>query len=336
MSKIRKLISVVLTGVMLLSVAGCSVIQRTAESKGKTVLAKVGDEKITLDDVDQLLYYTYQQYKEYYGKDFKEQDDLKDKIKELRTQALDSLIAEKVLLAKEKDLKVKYTDKEINDEVKETVDYYKSYYETNDKYKEFIKSYGYTEKSFKKYWKTQTILSKIANSMVKDVKDPTDKEIETYYNENLENYVKQPGANVVHILFADSDEGKQEALAAKELVLQGKTLKEVSEMDQYKGKCTYEDLGYQVFDNNTTLVSDFVNGFKDLPEGQVSDPVETSYGWHLIMTSGVNKEAKQQTLDEVKKDISNTLLTKKKSEEYSTKLEKYKEELNVKIYDDRL
>lgn len=51
MSKIRKLISVVLTGVMLLSVAGCSVIQRTAESKGKTVLAKVGDEKITLDDV---------------------------------------------------------------------------------------------------------------------------------------------------------------------------------------------------------------------------------------------------------------------------------------------
>ena len=335
MNKIKKFISVVLTGVMLLSVAGCNVIQRTEESKGKTVLAKVGDEKITLDDVDQLLYYTFQSYKEYYGKDFKKQDDLKDKIKELRTQALDSLIAEKVLLAKEKDLKVKYTDKEINDEVKKTIDYYKSYYETNDKYKEFIKSYGYTEKSFKKYWKTQTILSKIADAMVKNVKKPTDKEIKAYYNKNLENYVKQPGANVVHLLFADSDEGHKEALAAKELILQGKTLKEVSEMNEYKDKCTYEDLGYQVFDNNTTLVSDFVNGFKNLPEGQVSDPVETSYGWHLIMTSGVNKEAKQQTLDEVKDDISSTLLYNKKSEEYSTKLEKYKEELKVKIYDDR-
>lgn len=335
MSKIKKLISVVLTGAMLLSVVGCNVIQRTAESKGKTVLAKVGDEKITLDDVDQLLYYTYQQYKEYYGKDFKEQDDLKDKIKELRTQALDNLIVEKVLLAKEKDLKVKYTDKEINDEVKETIDYYKSYYETNDKYKEFIKSYGYTEKSFKKYLKTQTILSKIADAMVKNVKDPTDDEIKTYYNENLENYVKQPGANVVHLLFDDPDEGKQEALAAKELVLQGKTLKEISEMSEYKDKCKYEDLGYQVFDNNTTLVSEFVDGFKSLPEGQVSDPVETSYGWHLIMTSGVNATEKQQTLDEVKDDISSTLLYKKKSEEYSTKLEKYKEDLNVKIYDDR-
>lgn len=336
MRKIKRLVSIALTSVMLFTLAGCDFVKRTEESKGKTVLAKVDGEKITRDDVDKLLAYTLNSYKSYYGDDYENNDEIKDQLKELREQALDSLVAEKVLMAKKDDLKVKYTDEEIEEEADESVSYYKQYYTDDDKFLEFIKSYGYkNEKEFKKYWEKQAKLSRIAEAMVKDVK-VTDKDIEEFYNKNIDSYTLNPGAYVTHVVFTDESTGEADAKAARELVLQGKTFEEIAEMDEYKDKCKYEDLGHQDFENNSSLVSEFVDGFKNLPEGQVSEPVKTSYGWHLILTSNINSESVTQSLDDVKDEVESTVLNEKKSEEYTKKLKKYKKEIGVKTYKDRI
>lgn len=334
MRNIKKILTAVIATTMLVSITGCSIMQRTEESKGKTVLAEVGDEKITKNDVDKLLYSTLQSYKSYYGKNFETNSKLKSTIKQQRTSALNSLVAEKVLMAKKSDLKVKYTNAEINKSVNSSISYYKQYYDTEKSYKQFVTSVGLTEKSFKAYWKKQAILAKIAEAMVKDVK-VTDKECQDYYNKNTSSYVKKPGANVVHVVFTDETTGKDDATAAKKLIDEGKTLKEVSELSQFKNKCKYEDLGYQEFEDNSKLVTEFVNGFKNLPAGQVSDPVQTSYGWHLILTSNVNSTQVQQTYDQVKDSVKETVLNNKKSAEYTEKLKKYKKEIGVKIYKDR-
>ena len=52
MGKVKKLVAAAMVSVMSLSVVGCNMIEQTAESKAKTVLAKVGDTNITLGDVD--------------------------------------------------------------------------------------------------------------------------------------------------------------------------------------------------------------------------------------------------------------------------------------------
>ena len=67
MGKVKKLIAAAMISVMSLSVVGCNMIEQTAESKAKTVLAKVGDTKITLGDVDSELKADIDNLKETHG-----------------------------------------------------------------------------------------------------------------------------------------------------------------------------------------------------------------------------------------------------------------------------
>ena len=66
---IKKYMSVALAGIIAVSVAGCNIVERTPESIGKTVLAKVDGDKITKDDLDKEMKAVLEQYKSYYGDD---------------------------------------------------------------------------------------------------------------------------------------------------------------------------------------------------------------------------------------------------------------------------
>ena len=336
MKRIKKYVSIAMASVMLMSLVGCDgIVQRTEESKGKTVLAKVEDVKITKDDLDQFLYYYNNSYKEQYGEDYEKNEEIKEQVKETKKSALETLVQQEILFAKEKELKVKYSDDEIKEMVDSQVKSIKEYY-TGDDYKNYIAQYGYkTEKEFEKYLTEQAKLRKIVEKLLKDVK-VSDKEVEEYYNTNIANYQVNPGAYVKHILFEDKTTGYNDAVAARALVLQGKTFEEIAAMDEYKDKCTTDDLGHQDFENNTSIAAEFVEGFKNLPEGQVSEPVQTSYGYHLILTSKINTEVTTQTLDDVKESVEKTVLDNKKGEEYDKKIESYKKKMDVKIYEDRL
>ena len=331
---IKRITTMIMASLVVTSFVGCNIIQRTEESKGKTVLAKVNDVKITKADVDAELYYTLNYYKTNYGKDFETNEDLIQTIKDERTSVINYIIDEDVVLSKQDELKVKYPEEELEKDVKAQVKSFKDYYGDEATYKEFLKSYGFTEKTFKKYWKRKLLVNKIADAMVEGV-TVSEEEIEKYYNEHINEYKINPGANVTHIVFTDEKTGESDAKAARELYLQGKSLEEISKMDEFKDKCKYEDLGHQDFENNNTLVSEFVEGFKNLPEGQVSEPVKTSFGYHLIVNTNVNTEERTQTLDEVRDSISELLLSQKKSEAYNNKIEEYKKSMNIKIYENR-
>ena len=336
MKRVKKILSIAIASVMMISLVSCDkIIQRTKESMGKTVLAKVGDEKITKDELDKFMYYYISSYKKNYGNDYENNKDLKEQLKKDKKSALDSLVQQKILFQNEDDLKVKYTDKEIDKIVKSQIDSIKQYY-TGDKFTEYISQYGYkTEKDFKNYLKEQARLSKILDKLLENVK-ASDKEIEDYYNKNIDNYKVNAGADVTHILFTDKTTAKQDADSARQLILQGKTFKEITEMDEYKDKCSTEDLGHQDFENNTKIEEAFVNGFKNLPAGQLSEPVQTSYGWHLILTSNINTEPKTRTLEEAKDDVKEAVLAQKKSTEFDKKIKEFKKKLGAKIYEDRL
>ena len=70
MGKVKKLVAAAMVSVMSLSVVGCNMIEQTAESKAKTVLAKVGDTNITLGDVDSELKADIDNLKQTYGQDY--------------------------------------------------------------------------------------------------------------------------------------------------------------------------------------------------------------------------------------------------------------------------
>lgn len=331
---IKKYMSVALAGVMALSIAGCNIIERTPESIGKTVLAKVDGDKITKADLDEEMKAVLEQYKSYYGDDYESNDSLKDTLKEARQNYLNYLIEEKVLLKAADELGVTPSDDDIDTFVQEQMDKYKKYNnDDEDQFEEYLDSIGFTVDSFKEYLKKQCIVQAAIDKWVEDV-DATDDEIETYYNDNIDSYKEKPGAYVTHILFT-GDNAEANAKKAQEYAKDGKSLEDISKMDEFKDVCSYEDLGHKNFENSG-LVTEFENAFKALPAGQVSDPVQTSYGWHIIYNTKVNTEEKTPTLDEVKDEVKEKVLSTKKQDEYNNKMEEYKEKYKTKTYEDKL
>lgn len=338
MKRIKKCLAILISSIMVSSLVGCNMIEKTQAAINATVLAKVGKTEITRGEVDKLLYSTLQSYKKQYGNDFEQNEDVKDTLKSYRKQALNSLVEQEVLRAiKNKGIvKIKYTDKELKSDVDSSIKSLKEQYDTDKQLKAYLKSNGYnSESEYTKYVKDQLVLSKVAQKLVEDVK-VSDSEIQSYYNKNISSYKVEPGADVTHIVFTDKTTGEADAIVARKLYLAGKSLDEIAAMDQFKNKCKKEDLGYQNYNNNSSLVAEFVNGFKDLPAGQISEPVKTSFGWHLILTSNVNTTETTQTLDQVRDKVKETVLNNKQSTQYKKKIAKYKKSLNVKTYTDRL
>jgi len=343
LKRIKKLMTLAVAIAVTASFAGCNMIGRTEESKGKTVLAKVGKTKITRDDVDKLLKSTLEQYKEQYGDDYESKDSIKDTLKKYRQNALQNLVTEEVLMQSRNKYDIG-SDDEFDDQVEEQFNQVKD--QSGDEFESQLEQYGYTEESFKEYIKKSLITNKVYEAMMSDI-EVTDEEIENYYNENQDTYTYDAGADVVHLLFqpekddqgneaAGADEAaKAKAEAARQEVLSGKSLKEVSEEEQFKDGL-YQDLGRLTFENNQ-MVQEFTDGFKNLPANQVSNLVKTSFGYHLIVNTAVYPERCVEPLnDSLKENISNTLKSQKRQQVFEDKLQELKDELKVKTYEDKL
>lgn len=343
MRKIKNIVTMALVGVMVFSFAGCNMIERTEESIQKTVLAKVGDKKITRADVDEALKTYLDYYKQQYGDDYESDETLKETLKSLRTQQLEGLVDQEVLLQSKEELGVNPTDEEVQEEVDERIDYYKNALGSDADYESFIASYGYDDESFSEYLKEQVVLSMIVDAMVADV-EVTDEDVEAYYNENIDEYTTKAGADVTHILVevpSDADAATDEAAKAKaeeirQKALSGQSLQDIANSDEFKESCTYEELGRVSFEDSG-MVQEFEDAFKVLPAGQVSDIVKTSYGYHVIVNTATYPEDEIQPLDdELKEEIRNTVLYNKQKETYETKLEELKSKLKVKTYENRI
>lgn len=335
MGKKKKILSVVATIIMILNFSACDIFTRDEEAMKGKVLAEVGDVEITRGQLDKYMANTLKEYEDQYGEEFEDNKDIKDQLKEERTKALEKLVERQIVFNIADDLNIKYTDEEVQNYVDETVQAIKDNWGEENGYVNYLSQYGYTKKSFEKYLKEDYVITLVTKELVKDI-SVTDEEIKNYYNENVDSFVLQPGAYISQILFRSELTGYEEALKARELYLQGKTLDEIAATYNDENVCKVENMGHQVYNQeDSKLVKEFVDGFKNLNEGEISNPVETNYGWHLIVVSKVNKETVTKTLDEVKDEIKDTLLKAKEKEEYKKKINEYQKEEDIKIYKDR-
>ena len=329
MKKIKKLIAVVAILTIAVSAMGCKMIEKTPEAIQKTVLATVGNEKITKADFDKQV---APQLKQQFGEDYATNAKVKDQVKQAKTQGLTGLVNQSILLQKATELNLKPSDDEINKQIDETMSGYKTQYPEEGQFEDALKQAGLTEDELKDSLKKQIIITAVQQDIVKDI-TVTDDEVQAEYDKNKDTkYSVGAGATVAHILVADEDTAKKLKAKLDAGADFAALAKENSTDPGSKDKGG--NLGFVAY-NSTQLVPEFIEGFKNLKEGEVSAPVKSQYGYHIIKATGL-KGAEVTPLDQVKDQIKQTLLQQKQKDTATSKIEEWKTELKVKTHEDEL
>ena len=329
MKKIKKIIAAVAILTIAASAMGCKMIEKTPEAIQKTVLATVGNEKITKGDLDKLI---IPSLKQQFGDDYATNDKAKDQVKQAKIKGLTNLVNQNVLLQKATELNLKPSDDEINSKIDETMNGYKTQYPEEGQFQDALKQAGMTEDELKDTLKKQIIITAVQEDMLKDVA-VTDEDVQTEYDKNKDTkYSVGAGANAAHILVADEETAKNLKAKLDAGADFGTLAKENSTDPGSKDKGgSYGFMAY----NSTQFVAEFMDAFKTLKEGEVSQPVKSQFGYHLIKATGL-KGAEVTPLDQVKDQIKQTLLQQKQSEAVNSKLEEWKTALKVKTNEDQL
>jgi len=322
LNKIKKILATAMVGTLAFSAVGCKMIQKTPEAIQNTVLAKVGSEKITKADLDQLIQPYMAQYAQTYGEDFETNAALKDQVKALKTQGIGLLVDEKILLQKAKELNLVPEQAELDKQIEETMASDIETYGGEDAFKQALASSGLDEESYKELIKTQIITQLVVADITKDV-NVTEEEIKKYYDENNSEFTE---ADISHILVTDEDQAKE----IREKLDNGGDFEALAKEFSIDG--SKEKGGALGVTKYNTLVPEFVAGLTSIKEGEISAPVKSQFGYHIIKY----KDAKVTAFDEVKDTIKTELESEQKSEVYDAKLEEWNKELKVKIYEDRL
>ena len=146
----------------------------------------------------------------------------------------------------------------------------------------------------------------------------TDEEIKKYYDEHPEQFKAGTSYNASHIL-VDSESRANEI---KQSIENG----EYSFEDAAKkhSTCPSGQNGGSLGDfTHGQMVPEFENACDALEEGQLSEPVQTQFGWHLIKLNS-KKEGGQMKFADVKDDIRYALLSQKQQAAYQSKVNQLK------------
>jgi peptidyl-prolyl cis-trans isomerase D len=137
-------------------------------------------------------------------------------------------------------------------------------------------------------------------------------DLETYYNDNREKYETPKTVEARHILFkVDADAAAEAVETAKKKAqdILGRIQKgeDFAAMAKQFSEGPSKDNGGQLGAfKKEDMVAPFAEKAFSMNQGEVSEPVRTQFGWHLIKVEKVN-EAATQSFEDAKQDIQETL-----------------------------
>ncbi len=158
-------------------------------------------------------------------------------------------------------------------------------------------------------------LVSVTEQEIKDylAKAENQKALESAYNDNLSKYNKPEEVKARHILIAGDDAKSLEKIKAIKAKVNTKNFAEIAkkETEDPTGKENGGDLGWF---SAGRMVPEFEKVAFGMKEGQISEPVKTQFGYHIIMVEG-KKAADVQSLESVKSELAQIALQKTKAQD---------------------
>ncbi|MDO5040967.1 MAG: peptidylprolyl isomerase [Peptoniphilus sp.] len=223
---------------------------------------------------------------------------------ELRKQTLDNLVQMELVKQDAEKKGIQVNQEEIDKQLEEVIN--KS--GGQEAYEEQLKKVGLTTTFFEKYMKNADMTGKYYEKLQEELK-PTEEELKKYYEDNKDIYFS---AKASHILVTDVDLANK----LKKELDKGADFAELAKENSIDPGSAEKggDLGEFT---NGQMVKPFEDTVKVMKPGEISDPVMTQYGYHIIKL----EEKAERPYDDVKEELEN-LYSQEKIQEYLDKLEK--------------
>ncbi|HHW11768.1 MAG TPA: foldase [Firmicutes bacterium] len=259
-----------------------------------TVVASVNGEKITKDELYQLL------------------------LSQAGQQGLNLLIAQKIVDLEAKKQKITVTEAEIE----EALTKYYDYYGGEESFTQIMAVRGTSLAEVKKNIVNTLKIKKLLEPKIK----VTEEEMKAFFEKNKEDFAQKEQVKARHILVATEKEAKE----IKEKLAKGEDFAALAK-EYSLDESTKNNGGQLGFFNRGDMTPEFEKAAFALAVGEVSAPVKTEYGYHLIKVEE-KKQAAAPDYEKSKAEIKEYLFNQKLQAEYNPWLQEVSKQYEIENF----
>lgn len=276
MKIIKKLLLLAMTGIMVFQMAACS-----NDSKKQY--------DVTMDEFNTVLEEYKLKYKEQSGEEWetklKDDKQFNERLEEL---VLEQIILEKVLMDEANSANINVTDEELNTEFEKVKKNY-----TAEDFDEFLLKNNFTEETYKNDVKNQLLITNFLRSKAEGIMqiEPTEKELKDLYDK-YSSWFKKVQAS--HILVLSEEEAK----SIKTKLDNGGDFAALAK--EFSTCPSAEDGGDLGFFTANEMVAEFSNAAFAMSVGEISDPVKSDFGYHIIKVTDIRDTFEKTDKEDIK------------------------------------
>ena len=193
-------------------------------------------------------------------------------------------------------------------------------------YEQALKQNNITEDQLREDIRENLPVQKVQERVAGDA-EPSDEEIQNYYEQNKEAQFTTPAQRCVrHILFTKDQ--KEKAEEVKQQLEDGGDFAELAK-ENSEDPGSAENGGDLGCLGKGETVPEFEQAAFGAEQGEIVGPVQTEFGYHVLQITDAKPE-QTRPLEEVESQIRSQLATEKQSEAFSRWIEEQQKERNVK------
>lgn len=207
-----------------------------------------------------------------------------------------------------------------DDEIQAELDKIKENFPSDDQFSQVLEQNGYSDEAALKEDIRMNLLSQKAATANVEV---TDEKLQQYYEENEDAFTEVEAS---HILVADEATAND---VLDKLNNGGDFAELAKEYSEDPGSAA-KDGSVGTITKDSQMVPEFINGALALSEGDISEPVKSQFGYHIIKVT----KRTEKTLEDNREDVEDRYLqaNAKPIEEVLTQL---KQDANITVNDDQ-